>query len=350
MAAPTSSPASRARAGGILACGTRCGRARHEQPEDPQAGAEPVDVTAADHRPQHQRVHRPQQVRPGPGRWIAAEQAVQRQRDHAEREREQQLQPCRDVGDRDAAHLRRRPVHRDRDGAVERGVGLPVARGLQADRVADRAQLRRRHHVRVVADQGDPAVRRVAEAVRGPAGRQQGQHDDRDDHARRQQPEVRPGTAPHRDQAAGDTDCAEHDRGVNQGDARGLGQVQGKPQRRDRPGPRDHRHNDAWPGHAHEDHQEQRDRDVGGGDPAENPGTRCRCRQPLRRSEPWRAGHRPGQAGYSTPPAPVHHAPAMCRGFPQLPLHRGLRMPKLLDDLDFPRTEKASLTRSLLAV
>jgi len=74
-----------------------------EQAEDARGRGQPIDVAAAEDGPQHQRIHRPQQVRARPGSLVRPEQEVKGQRHREEGQRVLYLEPedrprCRGAG------------------------------------------------------------------------------------------------------------------------------------------------------------------------------------------------------------------------------------------------------------
>jgi hypothetical protein len=71
----------------------------NDEAKDAQPGPQGVNVPAAKHGPQHQRVDRPQQVGAGARRRVSAQQPVKHDCDAGEREGEQQLQPEDDAAD-----------------------------------------------------------------------------------------------------------------------------------------------------------------------------------------------------------------------------------------------------------
>jgi len=85
---------------------------QHGQPGDGRGGRQHIEVATGDQRPQHQRVHRPEQVRSRlPGR-VAAQHPVQAEGHAEEHDRVPQLQPGHDRCRRAAAQPGRRPLLR----------------------------------------------------------------------------------------------------------------------------------------------------------------------------------------------------------------------------------------------
>jgi hypothetical protein len=92
---------------------------QHGQPGDGRGGRQHVEVTAGDQCPEHQRVHRPEQVCSRPVGRVRAQQPVQAERHAEEDDRVPQLQPCRDRRRRGAAQPGRRPLLRRGQRPVE---------------------------------------------------------------------------------------------------------------------------------------------------------------------------------------------------------------------------------------
>jgi hypothetical protein len=252
---------------GHLAAGAL--RPHQSQPEQGRAGRQHVQVPARHQRPQQQRVHRPQQVRAGPAGRVRPQQPVQAER-HAEvRDPVPQLQPEDDRDRRGAAQPRRPQLLGGGQRAVERRVPAPGQVGQVADRIPGLVQLNRSHHVRVVAEQGHPAVGGVADRVGGARGRQDRQHHDGADRHREQQPGGIARPARDRDQPGGHA-CAAENRTRPQAE-RHRHVRQGQRQlHRQRPGRGGHHRNrQARAGSRGHDDDQDREADAGGGQPAQ---------------------------------------------------------------------------------
>ena len=184
-------------------------RPHQGQPEQARGGRQHVEVTARDQRPEHERVHRPEQVGPGPARGVGAEQPVQPGRHAQERQSVPRLEPGDDRHRRGAAEPGGRPLLGGGERAVQRGVPAPGQPGQVADRVAGLLQLVGGHHVGVVAEQGHPPVGGIADGVRGARGGQHRERRDRADGHRDQQPGGIPRAARHGGQPGGHAAPAE---------------------------------------------------------------------------------------------------------------------------------------------
>ena len=242
---------------------------QQDQAEQGRRRRQHVEVPARQQRPEQQGIHRPEQMRPGPASGVGAQQPVEADGHAEERDPVPHLQPQDDRGRRGAAEPGRRPLLGGGERAVQRRVLVPGEMGQAADRITDAVQLRRGHHVGVVAEQRDPAVGGVADRVRGARGRQDGQNHYGDRGQREQQPGGIPRAAGDRQQPDGDTAAAE-DGGYPQAERHQLfRQVRPELDRKRAGRPGHHRHRRAVPRRRGDDHDQDRAADAGRREPAE---------------------------------------------------------------------------------